>query len=57
MRNTKNLVKEEENLEDFGRVKGMKRQNSAIKKQSFSGMLRECTAKKVRESINPLMHE
>ena len=57
MRTNKNLGKEEENLEDFGRVKGMKRVSSAVKKKSFSNMLKECTAKKAGESINPLMHE
>ena len=46
MRTNRNFLKEEENLEDFGKVKGMKRQSSAVKKKSFSGLLKECTARK-----------
>jgi hypothetical protein len=58
MRTVKSLQKgHEENIEEFGLIQGIKRASSAIKKKSFSAMLKECTPKKSDELINPLMHE
>lgn len=48
--------KKEDSLEDFGKIKGLKRVSSAIKKKSFSHMLKECTACARSEEMNPLMH-
>ena len=58
MRTARYQRDQQENIEEFGRIKGLKRVSSALKKKSYSGMLKECTAKKdATESINPINHE
>lgn len=47
----------EDSLEEFGKIKGLKRVSSAVKKKSFSHLLKECTGNARSEQINPLMHE
>ena len=52
-----NQKNQDENLDDFGKIQGIKRVSSALQKKSFSCMLKECTNKKNKESLNPIMHE